>query len=89
MPTISLFYGIKITMYWMDNQQHHTPHYHAKYAEYKASISIETGEMIVGNIPRKKLKLIQAWNEIHREELMANWEAACEKHSINKIEPLK
>lgn len=88
MPTLSVFYGIKVMMYFMDNQEHHTPHFHVKYAEYKASIAIESGEMIVGNFPKKKLKLVQAWVELHQEELITNWKLASEGEQINKIEPL-
>ncbi len=55
MPTISYFYGITVMMYYLDNKEHHTPHFPVKYAEYEASIAIETVKIIVGNFPRKKL----------------------------------
>jgi hypothetical protein len=89
MPTISTFNGIKVIMYFMDNQEHHTPHFHVKYAEYTASVAIETGEMIVGNFPPKKLTLVEVWAELHRQELMMNWELACEGQSMSNIEPLR
>jgi hypothetical protein len=56
MPTLSVFYGIKVMMYWMDSEQHHRPHFHARYAEHEASIAIESGDVIAGHLPRKKLK---------------------------------
>jgi hypothetical protein len=49
MPIISMFYGIIIRLYLIDNKGHNLPHFHAKYAEYEASISIENGEILAGN----------------------------------------
>jgi hypothetical protein len=40
MPTISMFYGILVSMYLLDTQKHHSPHIHVRYAEFKASIGI-------------------------------------------------
>jgi hypothetical protein len=48
MPTLSSFYGIKITMNYND---HNPPHIHAEYQDYEAVI-IE----LLGN----KLKIIEA-----------------------------
>jgi hypothetical protein len=89
MPTISMFYGIIILMYFYDNKKHITPHIHAEYAEFEASISIEEGVILSGNLPNKKLKLVQAWLEIHKEELLANWKLAINGESVFKIEPLR
>ena len=58
MPIISMFYGIIVRLYLIDNQQHHLPHIHARYAEFEASISIEDGELLVGKLPRKQLRLV-------------------------------
>jgi hypothetical protein len=69
-PTISMFYGVLILMYFYDNKKHSRPHIHAEYAEYEASISIDDGTVISGNLPPSKLKLVQAWIEIHREDLL-------------------
>jgi hypothetical protein len=52
MPIISMFYGIIIRMYLLDNKHHSIPHIHAKYAEFEASISIAEGEILAGNLPR-------------------------------------
>ncbi len=57
MPIISMFYGIIIRMYLLDNKNHHLPHIHAKYAGFEASISIGDGEMLSGELPRKQLRL--------------------------------
>lgn len=53
MPIISMFYGIIIKMYLLDNVHHHLPHIHAKYAGFEASISIIDGEIIAGELPKK------------------------------------
>jgi hypothetical protein len=61
-------------MYLIDNRHHNLPHIHAKYAEFEASISIEDGEILAGELPRKQLRLVQAWIELHRDELKADWD---------------
>jgi len=89
MPTISMFYGILILMYFYDNKKHNRPHIHAEYAEYEASIAIEDGAVLSGSLPISKLKLVQAWVEIHREDLLANWKLAVKGESVFKIDPLR
>lgn len=73
MPIISLFYGLIIRMYH-DERKHHTPHLHASYADTEAVCDIATGEIIVGYLPTAQKRLVQAWIELHRDELRANWE---------------
>ncbi len=89
MPTISMFFGIIIYMYYFDNKEHAKPHIHANYAEYDAVISIPEGEVLSGDIPNNKLKLIKAWIEIHQEDLMADWKLAVDGQQPFKIEPLR
>jgi len=89
MPVISMFYGILIMMYYMDNDKHHHPHIHAEYAEHSAVIAIVDGEVLEGELPGVKMKLIQAWMEIHKDELMADWQLAVKGQKPYKIEPLK
>jgi hypothetical protein len=89
LPILSMFYGIVIRMYYRDNQQHHRPHFHAEYAENRAVFSIENGEILAGNLPSSKTRLVQAWIEIHREELMADWQLALNGEEVFKIEPLR
>jgi len=89
MPTISMFYGIIVYLYYMDNKQHHTPHIHAKYQNDEVVVSIETGQVLEGNIPPSKLKLLLAWMEIHKDELIADWNLAVEGEKPYKIEPLR
>ena len=87
MPTISMFYGIIIRMYFAPGE-HYPPHFHAYYNEYKASFSIDTLEMIEGNLPRKQTRLVQAWAELHVDELKADWELAMNGEPVYKIDPL-
>jgi hypothetical protein len=88
MPIISMFYGIIIRMYLLDNKHHNLPHIHAKYTEFEASVSIENGEILAGKLPRKQLRLVQAWIELYRDELMANWEISISGDNPYKINPL-
>lgn len=89
MPAISMFYGIIIYLLFFDNKEHHLPHIHAHYQGMKASVSIVDGALLAGEIPAGKLKLVQAWIEIHRDELLADWELASSGSDVFKIEPLK
>ena len=85
MPTISMFYGILIRMYYDD---HNPPHIHAVYNNGTACFTLD-GELLDGSIPKKQRKLVEAWIEIHRDELDANWKLAQEGEPFFKIEPLK
>ncbi len=89
MPTISMFYGILITMYFYDNKKHSRPHIHAEFGDTSATIAIEDGAVLGGSLPAAKMKLVQAWIEIHREDLMANWRLAISGEPVFKIEPLR
>ena len=85
MPEISLFYGIRVTMYYSD---HNPPHFHVEYAGRMALIDIENGSVLTGAIPNRQLKLVLAWCEIHRDELMQNWELSKDAKPLNRINPL-
>ena len=89
MPTISMFYGILILMYFYDNKKHNLPHIHAEYGECQAAISIDDGTVLSGSLPSSKLKLVQAWIEIHREDLLVDWKLAVAGEPIFKIDPLR
>ncbi|SHH49605.1 DUF4160 domain-containing protein [Clostridium grantii] len=88
MPTISMFYGIIIRMFCAP-KEHNPPHFHAYYQEYKALIDINTCEVIEGNLPKKQLKLVLAWAELRKEELLADWTLAMNSELPFKIDPLK
>ncbi|MDR3328967.1 MAG: DUF4160 domain-containing protein [Prevotellaceae bacterium] len=89
MATIALFYGIIISIFYRDNQQHSIPHIHADYQGCSAVLSIPDGEVLAGEIPSKKLKLVRAWIEIHSEDLLADWELAVNGKTVFTIEPLR
>ncbi len=84
-----MFYGVIVMMYYLDNKKHNFPHIHAKYNEYEAVFKIPEGNLIEVKMPRAKQKLVEAWIEIHQEELMANWELAVNGNEVFRIEPLK
>jgi len=89
MPTISMFYGILVAIFFEDNDRHHTPHIHVRYSGMKASIAIEDGRLLAGDIPIKQLKMVQAWIEIHKDELFADWELATAGEEPFRIAPLQ
>jgi len=84
-----MFYGIIVRLYYFDNQQHNTPHIHVHYQDESAVIEIPNGKVLEGSLKRNKLKLVEAWIEIHRDELMADWELATNGEPVFKIDPLK
>lgn len=88
MPTISIFYGIIIRMYREISGKHNIPHIHAEYSGEEVVVSIE-GDILEGAIPKNKQKLVDAWIEIHREDLLANWQLLSEGQQFFRIEPLK
>jgi hypothetical protein len=89
MPVISIFYGVTVLMYYFDNRRHNLPHIHVQYAEDEAVIGISDGEQIEGSLRKPQMRLVQAWIEIHRDELMKNWQLAISGESVFKIAPLK
>lgn len=76
-------------MFYYDNKEHNIPHIHIEYAEYNAVISIPEANLLAGNFPKDKLKLVVAWIEIHKEDLIADWKLAIEGSTVFKIEALK
>ncbi len=78
-----------VYVYFIDNRQHKCPHIRAKYQEYKVSVGIPDGDILEGELLSSKMKLLQAWIEIHRDELMAAWFLAVEGEQPPKIEPLR
>ncbi len=88
MPTISMFYGILIRMFFKDTDKHNLPHIHAEYQGEVAVYSIPDGNLLAGKIPFKKEKLVIAWIEIHHEELLADWELAVNGQVPFKIKGL-
>ena len=88
MPILSMFYGIIVRMYREAGGKHNVPHIHAEYSDQEVVVTFD-GEVLEGEIPKNKFKLLLAWMEIHKEELAANWKILSEGEQFFKIEPLK
>lgn len=88
MPTISMFYGIIIRMYFAPGE-HPPPHFHVYYNEYKASVDIRTCEIIEGELPSRQTKLSLAWAVLHQEELLNDWDLVMNGKEPFKIQPLQ
>jgi len=88
MPEISRFYGIIIRMFQERGSRHHLPHFHAVYQEFAATFSIDSLVVLGGHLPTPQRRLVEAWAEIHRAELVENWELLNSGQAAFKIEPL-
>jgi hypothetical protein len=86
MPTISIFFGILIEMFW---NEHAPPHFHARYGEHKATFDIKKLELMEGFMPRRANNLVLDWAELHQDELLVNWDLCRNMRQPNKIEPLE
>ncbi len=85
MPTVSVFYGILIRMFFRD---HGPPHFHARYGEFEATIEIGTLKIMEGQLPGRALSLVQEWSTMHKEELFENWRLCRVNTPPAKIQPL-
>src|SRR4051812_40220838 len=88
MPELSRFFGITIRMYWEANVPHHRAHFHAYYQDEVAVYSIETVELIAGSLPRRQQRLVEAWAELHQQELSNDWELLQSGQTPQPIDPL-
>ena len=86
MPEISRFFGIIITMYFSDHQP---PHFHVRYGDFKAQVSIDSTSILRGNLPPRVFGLVAEWALVHREELRDNWKLVQNETLPNKIDPLE
>lgn len=86
MPTVSIFYGIIIRMFF---DEHAPPHFHAEYGEFKATIGIRELDILTGNLPRRARELALDWAELHQNELLADWDLCRQHQQPNPIDPLK
>ena len=68
--------------------EHNPPHFHVWYENYKAIITIKDG-IITGSLPRSALNLVYEWLDIHKDELLENWNRLANFETPQKIEPLK
>lgn len=72
-------------MYFND---HAPPHFHARYGEFEATISLDTLDVIEGQLPGRGLSLVRERAMIHREELLEDWRLCRENALPAKIDPL-
>ena len=86
MPEISLFFGIRITIYYND---HNPPHINAEYNGYTAIIDIQEASVISGYLPGRQLKIVLAWCVMYQDELMQNWELVKDGRKPNQVPPMK
>jgi len=89
MATLSLFYGILVSMRPEDNERHKAAHIHARHAGREAVFDIRTGERLAGELDADDEVKVRAWISIHREDLFANWELLTTEGKFFKIEPLR
>jgi hypothetical protein len=82
MPTISWFFGIAIRMYYRD---HPPPHFQAVYNEYEANVSIETGKVIEGRLPKAAMNLVEQWTLARQSQLRENWRRARASEPLERI----
>ncbi len=88
MPTLSVFFGIIVRMYAEAGGKHNLPHIHAEYQGRKIVVSLD-GEVLDGSFPHAKLHMLLAWMEIHKEDLIANWQLLSSGEKTFKIDPLR
>jgi len=81
MPEICRFLGIVISMYF---NEHNPPHFHIRYNEYRAVVSIRSLNIMGGHLPARVRGLVEEWAELHQQELMAMWESK----DFHQVEPL-
>ena len=85
MPEISRFLGIVIGIFY---SEHGVAHFHAVYGEHEISVEVESGK-IHGQFPARALRLVLEWANLHREELIENWELARQGQPLRRIAPLE
>lgn len=88
MPVLSTFFGIIVRMYREVGGTHNMPHIHAEYSGDEIVIALD-GTILEGEIPKNRLKLLEAWMEIHREDLEANWKLLSNGEQFFRIDPLR
>ena len=85
MPTISVFYGIVIKMFFSD---HGPAHIHVEYGGDEAVLALAGGRVIRGSVPPRALRLVRTWVSLHEEELAENWRLAKARLPVARVEPL-
>ena len=68
--------------------QHHRPHFHAYYGEDVAIYALSPIELIAGSLPRRQQRFVEAWAELHEDELIADWQLLRSGQAPLPIAPL-
>lgn len=89
MPELSRFFGIVIRMYMEAMSRHNKLHFHAYYQESEVVVDIEDIEVLAGKLPKRQLRLVLAWAELHQKELIDDWHLLQSGEQAKPIEPLK
>lgn len=74
MPEISRFLGIVIRMFVEVGGQHNLSHFHAYCQEWEAVYGIDPIQLINGRLPLRQMRLVEAWAELHQDQLRDDWE---------------
>ena len=86
MPELSRFFGIVVGLFY---REHGRPHFHAVYGEFEVVLDIETGMVLSGQLPRRALALVREWHDLHKSELLENWDLARQHQPLKRISPLE
>ena len=86
MPEICRFFGIIITLNFAD---HAPPHFHARYGEYKAIVSIKDLRVLEGRLPPRVLGFVMEWASLRQKALLTNWNLVAKNQMPNRIAPLE
>lgn len=76
-------------MFAEEGQPHHRAHFHAYHQDHAAVFAVDTVECLGGGLPTAQRRLVEAWAEIHREELQRDWDLLQSGRPPVKIEPLR
>jgi hypothetical protein len=85
MSEISRFLGIVVSMY---HREHGPPHFHAFYGGHNVSVQIWSGT-VKGRFPPRALRHLMEWYDLHRADLLRNWELASNGKTLEWIDPLE
>ena len=89
MPELSRFYGIIIRMFSEPSARHHTPHFHAYYGEHVAVFGVSPVALIAGSLPQRQQRLVEAWAELHADDLLTDWHLLAAGRKPAPIIPLQ
>lgn len=89
MAELSRFYGIRVVMYAEHGGRHHRPHLHAAYQRAKVVLAVDTIEVLAGKLPPRQQRLLEAWAELHHQELREAWDSLQSDNPPTAIDPLR